>query len=155
MWKSIVVILLALSIPAVASEHCITVDDKVYCSQQSEEILVGGVELTVKDPADLLRAAKRSKGKLKRTGLYDDYEYIPLVIELAKQNGMEYHQFVDHMIKHWHSDESNPFLALREFEEIYDQLSHDERELVLDRIVDRIVYDIEQAIVLIFRGEEV
>lgn len=149
----LVLLLSFLPLAALASDKCVTIDGEVYCQAQ-KEITLGGVKLKVDDPAELLRKAKQTKGNLKRTGLYDDYSYLPVIVELAEQNNMTYHELIHHMIEHWAADTRNPFLTIWDFELVYDDVPAQYQSIIIDQIADQVATDVEQAIYAAFGSEE-
>ena len=124
---------------------CVTVDDKVYCEQE-QKVKIGGVDLTIKNPAALLRAAKKSKGSLKRTGLYDDYHYVPVVEELASQVDMGYREFIQYMVVNWDSPDRNPFRSLWELEMVYERIPEEYKGASITAIVNQIVDEVERSL---------
>ena len=136
---------------ATNKDNCIVINDVIFCEKEKEEISLGGVEIKVKNPFDLLRKARaNNSGKLKKTGLYDDYNFIPLIEELAMQNDMSYHEFIKHMADHWSEEGYNPFRSLLQLEELYDELPLEYRELVIDEIADQVAADVINEILRVF-----
>lgn len=138
-----IVLLLSALAPAIGSD-CVEIKGKTYCAEEdTTKVSIGGVELQVTNPLDLLTAAKKDQvGRLHTTSLWDTYEYPPFLMELAKQNEMEVEELIDHIAHQWDSHEFNWALALQELPDALDQLSR----ILQPEQVDQVVSDILTAV---------
>ena len=122
----------------------------VTTTYSAETTTIANGRVVVADVEALLAAAKKKQVvKVVKTSLWNEFEYPPILVELAKQNDITVDELVQILAEEY-DGEWNPYFALQQLDSVFaslpPQVSHDAASELLTLVTDAITREINKSL---------